>query len=165
MIETVLLAAALSMTPREMPATPPPVAVAKSDPNQTGRQPSAYRGEFYDPTMEPYRQCVAQREGRHQYWVTGSNGLYESTYQMTDALVAGAAWMMAPELRDTFGDEEGKRIRDELLETPGRKWNRFYMDMAFWTVVNWEGRASGAGHWRGGRFSCHPDMDDWGGSR
>ena len=165
MFVSILLATALLTGTTVMPATPPPPVASKHDPNQTGRQPSAYKGKYFDPSMEPYRQCVAQREGRHQYWVTGSNGYYESTYQMTDALVRGAAWMITPELKATYGAKEGKRIRDILLNTPGRKWSRFYMDMAFWTVVNYEGRASGAFHWYGGRFSCHPDMKHWGGDR
>lgn len=134
-------------------AAPAPVA-AKTDPIQTGYQPSAYTGEYYREHQEPYRKCVGQREGRFQYWVTGNNGYYESTYQMTDALVRGAAWMIRPELKDMFGAEEGKRIGDILLVTPGHKWHRFYMDMAFYTILNYKGEWSGKKHWRGGRWSC-----------
>lgn len=165
MFESVLLATVLITSQKQTPPTPPPPVAAKSDPNQTGRQISAYTGKYFDPTMEPYRHCVAQREGRHQYWVTGSNGFYESTYQMTDALVAGAAWMITPELKKTYGPETAIEIRDTLLSTPGRKWARYYMDMAFWTVVNWEYRGSGTQHWANGRFTCHTNMRDWGGTR
>ena len=151
--------------PASMPDTAPAPTAAKSDPNQTGRQPSAYTGKYYIADLEPYRQCVAQREGRFQYWTTGSNGFYESTYQMTDALVRGAAWMITPELKKTYGPSKGMEIRDILLDTPGRKWSRYYMDMAFWTVLNWKGTASGAGHWAGGRFSCQPGMSNYGSNR
>jgi hypothetical protein len=168
MFESVALAAALMLSPTlvvtpvvPIPAIAPAPVAAKSDPNQTGLQPSAYKGDYFDPTMEPYRRCVAYREGRFQYWGTGANGRYESTYQMSDALVVGAAWMMTDELKATFGPEKGLEIRDTLLDTPGRKWSRYYMDMAFWTVVNWEGRASGASHWAAQKTACHPSMDKW----
>lgn len=144
------------------PAAPPPV-----DPpgKVTGAQPSAYRGEFYIASQEPYRKCVAQREGRHQYWVTGSNGMYLGTYQMTHALARGAVWMITPELRRMYGDERGKALRDELFATKPTKWNRFYWDMAFYTVLNYEYPGSGKQHWSGGRFSCRLGMQDWGGDR
>lgn len=164
MIETLLLTAILTASPN-LPEKPPAPVAAKSDPNQTGRQPSAYTGKYYHPDLEPYRQCVGQREGRFQYWVTGSNGFYESTYQMTDALVRGAAWMITPELKRTYGPEKGREIRDTLLDTPGSRWSRFYMDMAFWTILNWEHKTSGAHHWAGGRFSCQPGMSNYGGNR
>lgn len=147
MIAPLLLAATLAFTP-------PPVSVDKNDPGQTGYQPSAYTGQFYDPQQEPYRKCVGQREGRFQYWTTGNNGMYESTYQMTDALIAGASWMMRPELKRMFGKNRGKEIGERLLNTPGRKWHRFYMDMAFYTILNWDGDWSGKHHWRGGRWHC-----------
>lgn len=161
----VLLAATLSMPTGSMPATPPPVEVAKSAPSQTGVQASAYEGTHFRQHQEPYRMCVAQREGRGNYWGTGSNGLYLGTYQMTAALASGAVWMMGPELRATYGDALGKQIRKQLHATKPTKWHRFYWDMAFYTVLNWEGDASGAHHWRGGRFHCHTSMKDHGGDR
>lgn len=130
-----------------------------------GVQPSAYQGEYYIKSQEPYRKCVAQREGRHQYWVTGSNGFYLGTYQMTHALARGAVWMMGPELKRMFGKERGKQIRQELHATKPTKWGRFYWDMAFYTVLNYEYPGSGLHHWRGGRFSCTLTMTDWGGAR
>jgi hypothetical protein len=143
-------------------ATQPPI-----DPpgKVTGVQASAYRGEYYIPSQEPYRKCVAQREGRHQYWVTGSNGFYLGTYQMTHALARGAVWMMGPELKRMFGKERGKQIRQELHATKPTKWGRFYWDMAFYTILNYEHPASGQHHWRGGRFSCTVGMTTWGGAR
>ncbi len=148
MIASVILATVLAVS------APPPVVMSKSDPIQTGYQPSAYTGLYYNEHQEPYRKCVGQREGRFQYWVTGSNGYYESTYQMTDALIAGASWMMRPELKKMFGPEKGREIGEQLLKTPGRKWHRFYMDMAFWTILNWKGDWNGKKHWSGGRWHC-----------
>lgn len=160
----VLLAASLSM-PTGHPTTPPPVDVPKSAASQTGIAGSAYRGKFFKKHQEPYRKCVAQREGRGQYWGTGSNGMYLGTYQMTHALARGAVWMMAPELKRIYGKEAGRQIRVQLHSTKPTRWHRFYWDMAFYTVLNWDGAASGASHWHGGRFHCHPGMKTHGGAR
>lgn len=141
MIASLLLAAA-TLFP-----VAPPVSMPPSAPIQTGWQHSAYTGHYYRPYQEPYRKCVSHREGRFQYWTTGSNNYYEGTYQMTDALLRGAAWMMAPELREKFGDKKGKEIRDKLLETPGRRWHRYYQDQAFYTILNWHGDWTGRKHW------------------
>ena len=162
MLEILVLAAALFVGP-EAAQSPPPVVALRIDPNQTGRQPSAYRGEYFEEAMEPYRKCVGQREGRFQYWVTGSFSRFFGTYQMTGELVTGAAWMMGAELKSLYGPSTGREIRDTLLGTPGNKWARYYADMAFWTVLNWESRGSGAHHWAGGRFSCRVGMKDRGG--
>jgi hypothetical protein len=143
-------------------AAPPPV----NPPGIVeGIQHSAYTGEFFISTQEPYRKCIAQREARHQYWATGSNGMYLGTYQMTHELAHGAVWMMTPELRRMFGDEKGKEIRDELHQTKPTKWGRFYWDMAFYTVLNWEHPNSGKHHWHGGRFACPIGMKHWDGER
>jgi len=144
---TALTATPALATTKEPPAINPAGIVE-------GQQPSAYRGKHFIASQEPYRICVAQREGRHQYWITGSNGFYLGTYQMTHELARGAVWMITPELRQMFGDKKGREIRDQLHNTKPTKWNRFYWDMAFYTILNWEHPGSGQHHWRGGRFSC-----------
>jgi hypothetical protein len=156
------LAAVLSMPTAN---TAPPVAVPKTAASQTGVQPSAYTGRYYDPTQEPYRMCVAQREGRGQYWGTGSNGMYLGTYQMTIPLARGAVWMMGRELKATHGKKRGREIRRQLHATKPTLWHRHYWDMAFYTILNWEHRGSGAHHWAGGRFHCQLDMSHYGGAR
>jgi len=166
MLESLMLAAAMYAPMNETVPTPPPVVATKSDPNQTGVQPSAYTGKFYlKGRFENYRKCIGQREGRFQYWGTGNNGRYQSTYQMTHALVRGAAWMMYPEMKKWWGTETAKQVRDTLLSTKGSHWSRFYMDMAFYTILSWDAPGSGAHHWAGGRFSCTVNMKDWGGLR
>jgi hypothetical protein len=161
MIESILLTAVLMTSQKPlMPAHPMPVA-AISDPNQTGFQRSAYKGKYFRESMEPYRKCVAYHEARYQYWTTGGNGRYHSTYQMTGALVEGAAWMITPELKKIYGRDTALKIRDTLLNTPGKKWARYYMDMAFWTVLNWEGHGSGLHHWDAQRHRCHTNMTHW----
>jgi len=163
-IAEAVLATALMLTPSSMPAVPPAPTASVSDPDQTGRQPSAYTGRKYRAEHEQFRLCVAQREGRFQYGVTGSNGFYQGTYQFTSALARGAAWMMTAELRSAY-PRQWRAIRNTLLDTPMHQWSRFYQDAAFWTVLNWEGNASGARHWAGGRFQCTPGMSYYGGDR
>jgi len=150
MITSLVLAAAITLSPTHAPQ----VHMTKADPIQTGYQTSAYKGKYYHKSQERIRKCIGQREGRFQYWGTGSHGLYQSTYQMTAPLVRGAAWMMGPELRKMFGKKTGDKIQYRLLHTQGKHWHRFYMDMAFWTVANWNGKGSGLHHWNGGRYAC-----------
>lgn len=149
MLSALVLTATLLLTPQA-----PQVHVTKENPIQTGIHNSAYTGKFYRKTQERVRKCIAQREGRGQYWGTGSHGLYQSTYQMTAPLVRGAAWMMGPELRHIFGKKKGNQIQYKLLHTQGKYWHRFYMDMAFYTIANWKGVGTGLHHWNGGRYAC-----------
>jgi hypothetical protein len=157
-----LLSAALIAPTGTATATPPPLTASAKE---TGQEPSAYRGKYFSPADERYRVCVAQREGRHQYWVTGSNGMYQGTYQMTRALVSGAVWMAAKEWRELYGPRTAKAMRVELHATDPREYSREVWDQLFWTVLNWDGPRSGAHHWAGGRFSCSPGMTNSVGSR
>lgn len=150
MAAAVMIAALLA--PTAMPITPPPVSVSVDDPAQTGVRGSAYTGKYYRQHQETFRKCVGEREGRMQYWGTGSMGYYEGTYQMTDALFTGAAWMIGKELKTTYKNWDV--VRAQLLDTPGHKWGRFWQDMAFYTVLNWRGDGVGASHWAGGRYGC-----------
>jgi hypothetical protein len=146
-----LLAGALTLNPIQ-PTPPPLLAVVQ----ETGPEPSAYRGKFFNQADEAYRLCVGQREGRHQYWGTGSNGFYLGSYQMTHELARGAVWMMAKEWRKLYGKEQAREMRETLHETKPTKWSREIWDQAFYTILNWEGRHSGAHHWAGGRYGCQP---------
>ena len=150
MAAAVMIAALLA--PTAMPVSPPPVSVSVKDPDQTGVRGSAYTGKYYRASQETYRKCVSGREGRHQYWTTGNWNFYEGTYQMTDALFTGAAWMIGRELKTTYANWDV--VRAQLLDTPGHKWGRFWQDMAFYTVLNWRGDGVGASHWAGGRYGC-----------
>ena len=150
-----VLTAALIMGPA---ATEPPPLVATV--KETGPQPSAYTGKFYRPADEGYRKCVAYREGRHQYWTTGSNGRYVGTYQFTRALARGAVWMMTKEWREMYGPKTARAMRDQLHSTDPTKWSRQVWDQAFWTVLNWQGPHSGRHHWAAQRSRCHAGMAD-----
>ena len=152
MIASLVMTAALVLGGN--PAAPVPPVATKAEAVQTGAQPSAYRGKFYSKHIEKIRLCVGQREGRFQYWGTGSNGYYEGTYQVTDALATGAAWMMRTELREMWGHTVGTEISRLLRTHPAHKWHRFYQDMMFFTIASWNGEGSGLKHWRGGRYAC-----------
>lgn len=147
-----VLAAALAVTP--MADTPPLYSFGQDQ----GAQPSAYIGKYFAPRDEPFRKCVAQREGRHQYWITGANGKYVGTYQMTRALARGAVWMMQREWAELYGPAKAREMRVTLHSTDPTRWSREIWDQAFWTVLNWSGPRSGARHWAGGRFTCTPGM-------
>jgi hypothetical protein len=149
MISALILTGAMLLNP----VSPVPI-VAGHTPAMTGAQPSAYQGKFYSKPIEKKRLCIGQREGRFQYWGTGSNGLYQGTYQVTKELAIGAAWMMRKELRNMWGHTVGTEISRMLRVTPAHKWNRFYQDMMFFTIASWQHEGSGLKHWRGGRYGC-----------
>ena len=149
MISAMILVTALLFS-----SGPPSVIVEPSDPIQTGVQDSAYTGKFYRQAQEKVRKCIGQREGLFQYSVTGSNGMYEGTYQVLDALAVGAGWMMRGELREMWGLTVGTQIARTLRATPAHKWHRFYQDMMFYTIANWNGDGTGLKHWKGGRYVC-----------
>ena len=160
---TLALAAGPTTTPQT--AVPPTVTASPKSPAQHGRRNSTYTGRHYIRAWEAFRQCVAQREGRFTYGVVSADGTYYGTYQFTAALARGAAWEMLPELKQLFGRKNGRSVTQQLLRTPMNRWARFYQDMAFWTILNVDGRGEGASHWSGGRFTCTPGMPNYGGNR
>jgi len=118
-----------------------------------GELPSLYHGIYYHPDQEVFRKCVAGREGSFTYMVRGGDGdNYYGTYQMSAALVRGASWMMAAESKKTHDGlyREARRLHG----IPGNKWSRYWQDRAFYTILNYEHKWSGKGHWAGGRWHC-----------
>ena len=153
MFASLVITAAL-LIPTATPDAVIPVAVHKTAAIQTGVKDSSYTGDFYNPTYESKRKCIVQRESNGHYFSTNRAGGYFGAYQMTSALAVGAGWMMRGELREMYGFKVGTEIARELRATPAHKWHRFYQDMAFWTIANWNGDGTGLKHWRGGRFHC-----------
>lgn len=136
------------------PSAPPPVVTYKTDAVQTGVEASAYKGKYFRKSQEPKRKCIVRRESNGHYFSTNRSGGYFGAYQMTKALAVGAGWMMREELRAMYGFTVGTEIARKLRRTEAHKWNRFYQDMAWFTIANWNGTGSGLKHWRGGRFHC-----------
>ena len=131
----------------------------------SGWERSAYRGKFYNADQEPYRKCVGFREASFGYTARGGGNLdgvpggdYGGTYQMSPALQRGVTWMLYKELKQEVGKKEAKRLTRILRSIPAEKWNRYWQDAAFYTILNWKHKASGAHHWAGGRWSCSPTM-------
>ena len=151
MILPLLLSAALTLGG---PAEPPPPAVSAHAASQTGVESSAYHGTFFRKSQESKRKCIVKRESNGHYFSTNRAHGYFGAYQMNKPLAVGAAWMMRTELRKMFGHTVGTEISRILRTTEPQKWNRFYQDMAWYTIVNWKGTGSGLHHWNGGRFVC-----------
>lgn len=151
MIVPLILTATIALTG---PNVPLPPSMPASAAVQTGVEASAYHGEFYEKSQESKRKCIVQRESNGHYFSTNRSGGYFGAYQMTRPLAIGAGWMMRDELRKMFGRTVGTEIARKLRATEPHKWHRFYQDMAFYTIANWNGEGSGLKHWRGGRFAC-----------
>jgi hypothetical protein len=131
----------------------------------SGWEPSAYRGKYFNADQEPYRQCVGTREASFGYTARGGGNLdgvpggdYGGTYQMSLKLQHGVTWMLYPELKAEVGKREAKRLTRILRSLPAEKWNRYWQDAAFYTILNWRGKGTGKHHWYGGRWSCSPTM-------
>ena len=147
MILPLLVAAALHISAPQV-STPPTAAV------QTGVQESAYHGKYYRKAQEAKRKCIVKRESNGHYFSTNRSNGYFGAYQMNRPLAVGAGWMMRAELREMYGTKTGTEIARKLRKIEPQKWNRFYQDMAWYTIVNWKGTGSGLHHWNGGRFAC-----------
>ena len=114
-----------------------------------GYLPSLYQGKWYMPSKESVRRCIMDRESNFNYRVVGA-GTYFGAYQMNAGLARGATYTMEKEVAKEMG-EEGVALVRALRKTTPNNWNRYWQDRAFWTI--WR-NGEGAGHWRGGAFSC-----------
>ena len=151
-----LVALLATAQPARAETFPPAPLALSSDPSQAGIRPSTYTGDFFDAVDEPYRMCVVYRESRGNYDSVNSAN-HRGAYQLSKALGVGAAWMMTAELKRMF-PERWELIRDTLRDNVVSRWSRFYQDMAFWTVWNWEGPRSGRHHWAHRGTRCIPGM-------
>lgn len=115
-----------------------------------GFKASLYRGKWFMPAKEDRRRCIAKREAHHNYQAVSAGGLYRGTYQFSNALARGAAWMMQAEVRKEMG-QAGVDLVQELRQKPMNQWNRYWQDRAFWTI--WA-NGRGSHHWHGGARSC-----------
>lgn len=134
-------------------------------PSMSGYQPSHYRGKFYHRDQDAYRACVGERESNWHYAATPKHSTANGAYQWLTPWHHGLPYMMGHELRSRYGTRIGNQIRDKLLSRPIYRWSRFMQDMAFYTVLNWDHKYSGAKHWSGGRWTCTPGMNSWRGVR
>jgi hypothetical protein len=119
-----------------------------------GVERSLYRGKYFRPSMERFRECIATRESEGHYDVTSWSGSYRGAYQVSRALARGATWMMLREHKKLMGVSAAKKVLATLRATPMNRWPRYWQDAAFSTVLNWKHTGSGAAHWAGGRWHC-----------
>lgn len=149
MIIPTMLSALLAMMPLNgKQETHPVIERGYSHAQMQNYKKSAYRGKYYHKDQEDWRKCVGHRESRWRY---GANNMPVSTaagaYQFLHAWWDSLPYMIAPELKKMYGNKKGKMIRDELLDLPLYRWNRFYQDMSFFTALNYQHKWSGKKHW------------------
>lgn len=145
----------------------PPAVVGKGyhNPTMVGYEASAYTGKYYKRSggkaSEAYRKCVLMRESNGHYGARPEFSTAAGGYQWLRPWYHALPHMIYPELSDMYGVAEAKRIRATLLRIGIPRYSRFYQDMAFYTVLSWEHKFSGAKHWSGGRWTCTPGMNHW----
>lgn len=115
---------------------------------------STYRGRYFNIGQEPYRKCIAERESNGHAWSQSKSRTYQGAYQISNDLWRGATFMMAPELREEFGDRMGRQIARELRSIKASQAATRWQTQAFYTILNWDGAWSGKSHWAGGRWTC-----------
>ena len=113
-----------------------------------GIEPSLYRGKHFNPDRwEKFRLCVIHRESRGNYRAANSRSSARGAYQFLDRSWRDSlVWMLLPEHRKLGMAKQVKKLRKK----PIHKWNRYWQDAAFWTVIN--AKPGNWRHWQGG--SC-----------
>jgi len=153
MIAAAALTVALIATPVIAGPVPPALTMKAEHPAMTG--PSfPYRGEYFRANQKRYTKCILLMESRYHYFSTTRAAGYFGGFQFNKPLKRGATWMMTPELKDRYGKAEGKAIAAKLRGIEMHKWHPFFQHMAFFTVLNWTGDASGEKHWSFGSGRC-----------
>jgi hypothetical protein len=128
MIMATLLATALLASPAAVPADGGPDV-----------RPSTYKGEYYNPRWETWRQCVVWRESRDNPKAANRTSSARGTYQFLDSQWRRSlTHMLMPEHRDRRAEVKALRAK------PIHHWPRYWQDAAFWTVLN---GGAGAKHW------------------
>lgn len=128
-------------------------ATSKAAKDMHGSEPSLYRGKYFYADQEAFRKCVADREGSFTYTVRGGGGNnYYGTYQFSRAFQNGIPYMMAKESKRTKDGLRAEALK--LRSKPINRWNRYWQDRAFYSVLNYNGKWSGKHHWAGGRWHC-----------
>lgn len=148
-----LILAPLPNEPKPETPTQMQLFATKSDPRMTGTR-LPYRGKFWRPAQADFTRCVLDRESNAHWFSTNRANGYFGAFQFNAALAVGASWMMRAELREMYGFKVGTLVSQQLRATEMHRWVPFYQQMAFATVLNWDGDGSGIHHWDGGRWHC-----------
>jgi hypothetical protein len=152
------LAVALILAP--VPSDPQPQVPAqlqlfasRSDPAMSGTR-LPYRGKYWRAEQADFTRCVLERESNGHWYSTNRANGYFGAFQFNKALAEGASWMMRDELRQMYGHKVGTLVSRQLRATEMHRWVPLFQQMAFATVLNWQGDYSGVQHWNGGRWTC-----------
>lgn len=107
---------------------------------------SLYQGEEYVEGDNRTRLCIRDRESNDIYSaVSKPPNTYRGAYQMNDALIDGAAWMIQKSLRKQgHTRQQSQKIRKELQATKGNQIAPYWQDRMFWTI--WR-QGKGRAHW------------------
>lgn len=152
MIAAVLLSAALTLFPTADTALPQLTAPATAPVMQGQKTP--YHGKYWIKAQKKYTLCVLYYESRSNWFSTTRAAGYFGAFQFNKPLTHGVTWMMTPELRAMYGDDNGRKVAKKLRATEMHKWLPLFQHMAFATVLNWEGAGSGQSHWAAQRNRC-----------
>ena len=137
--------------------TIPRVIYPYSHPHMKGWLPSTYKGKYFHKDQESWRKCVQKRESHHRYGAANKSSSARGAYQFLDSQWRESlAHMVYPELRRMYGRSTAKDIKKKLFANPISKWSRPIQDMAFYTVLNYNGKWSGKKHWSSafGGYKC-----------
>ena len=107
---------------------------------------SLYQGELYMPEHNRIRLCIRDRESNDIYSaVSKPPNTYRGAYQMNDALIDGASWMIQKQLgAEGYTLRQARKIRKEIQATKGNQISIYWQDRIFWTIWR-EGK--GRMHW------------------
>lgn len=118
--------------------------------DRKGFESSLYRGVWYSPKWWKVRECIMQRESRHDYGARNATSTAMGAYQFLDSRWRDSlVWMMLKESNETNDGlrDDVKRLRDVNIS----KWNRYWQDRAFYTAWRFgEGKA----HWYHSGIRC-----------
>jgi hypothetical protein len=122
------------------------VAISKDAKKLKGYKKSLYRGKYYHPDQENFRQCVMKRESHHNYRAANKSSSARGAYQFLDSQWRdGLVHMMVRESKKT---DDGLIVKIKALKKkPIHAWNRYYQDRSFFTALNYNGKWSGKKHW------------------
>jgi hypothetical protein len=124
------------------------MAHSKAAKDLVGYEKSLYRGKYYYPDQEGWRQCVMWRESNYRYNLIGAgyNHPYHGAYQFHNVnWRGGLIVMMAKESKETKDGLNGpaRKLKHKNIN----EWNRYWQDRALFTALNYNGKYSGAHHW------------------
>jgi hypothetical protein len=112
------------------------------------------RAAHLPPAQVAYRDCVAQRESKHDPRAHSATSSAAGKFQfLENKWHRGLSHMVAEKLREEGATKSlARTVRKHLRTTPIHRWHEAYQDVAFAAVLNANGPWSGAKHWAYGGY-------------